>query len=402
MINASLGSHYSNGFIKQSLIQLGLTLLNIKKPDYKKELKKELGKFWPGEINLVYKGRDAIDLCLRRYGIDKNSDGVMTQAFTCGAIEEGIGRAGATPLYVDIDKKKLNPTVDILEKAWNNNKQLKIKAIIIQHSLGNPADIKDIYNWTQKKKILLIEDLAQSFGAKDNDEKLLGSYADAIILSFGRDKIIDAVSGGAIVYKTKPTNNLLEEINSPKKHIVIKDLSYPFFTWLIRSTFNIGVGKIIHKFLKKINWFYSPVNSPTNKITSLPSAMAALALIQIRDFSKNHQHRKKMFKLYSEKLSSLPIKIITNSGSFLRFVFLTSDHQGLIESWRKNNIHLSDRWYRQAVDCGSRGCSKFYSAGSCINAEEVSNQIVNLPTHQKISLKDAEKIVRVTLDFYKK
>jgi len=402
MINASLGAHYSNSFVRQSLIQLGSTLLNIENIDSKKKLKKELNKFWPGEIDLVYKGRDAIELCLKNYGINKKTDGVMTQAFTCGAIEEGITRAGATPLYVDIDKKKLNPTTDILEKAWNKNKQLKIKAVIIQHSLGNPADIKEIYNWTQEKKILLIEDLAQSFGAKDSDDKLLGSYADVIILSFGRDKIIDAISGGAVIHKKKSTNNLLEEIYSPKKQIIIKDLSYPFLTWLIRYTFNIGIGKIIHKFLKKINWFYSPINSPTNKITLMPPAMAALALNQIKDFSKNNQHRKEIAAIYSNKLSSLPIKIITNSGSFLRFVFLTNDHQRLIESWRKNNIHLSDRWYRRAVDCGSDNCSEIYLAGSCPNAEEISNQIVNLPTHQKISPQDAEKIIKVTLGFYKK
>src|SRR5690606_31002986 len=89
--------------------------------------------------------------------------------------------------------------IETLEKALKQNP--KAKALIVQHTLGYPADIEAIASWCKKNKLVLIEDLAHSAFGQLEDGRLLGSFGDAIAFSFGRDKVIDSISGGAVCFK---------------------------------------------------------------------------------------------------------------------------------------------------------------------------------------------------------
>jgi dTDP-4-amino-4,6-dideoxygalactose transaminase len=61
---------------------------------------------------------------------------------------------------------------------------------------------------------------------------------------------------------------------------------------------------------------------------------------------------------------------------------------------------LTDRWYRDPVDCGRLQCETHYQTGSCPNAEKMSDTIINLPTHAKITVADAEKIIIVIKKYF--
>ena len=108
MINASLGAHYSTRFVLTSVGLWWQTLLGLQATQASARLKTKLELLFDGQAALVYKGRDAIELVLRAYGLTDPSSVVLTQAFTCFAIEEAIVRAGATPHYADIGKDQLN------------------------------------------------------------------------------------------------------------------------------------------------------------------------------------------------------------------------------------------------------------------------------------------------------
>src|SRR5258708_9097790 len=92
---------------------------------------------------LFYKGRDAIEFALRVLEIGKE-DVVLTQAFTCHAIEEAIVRAGTVPTFVDLAEGEMNPSVQTIQNAVKEKKIDIPKALIIQHTLGVPANIKEV------------------------------------------------------------------------------------------------------------------------------------------------------------------------------------------------------------------------------------------------------------------
>jgi len=76
------------------------------------------------------------------------------------------------------------------------------KAIMIQHTLGIPADIDAIRDICQRHHLLFIEDCAHALGASYKGQKC-GTFGDMAIFSFGRDKIISSVNGGALLIKNE-------------------------------------------------------------------------------------------------------------------------------------------------------------------------------------------------------
>jgi len=386
----SLGSNYNFTFI---LLALKLLFIPSRKSSLI-QLSNFLSKKFKGETYLTYKGRDAIELALRTLNIGEK-DEVLTQAFTCHAIEEAITRAGAKPRYVDLEKNELNPSVKTLEKAYKQANHPK--ALLIQHTLGIPANIIKIAKWCKKKKLILIEDLAQAYGGVNKKDQLLGTNADVVILSFGRDKVLDAISGGACVIKIP--HNKIQITESPSKKIIVLDLFYPLLTWIIRKTYPIQIGKGIHWLSQKLNILGSPIQSPTNHTTQLPESHAFLVLFQFNQLNNQLQHRKTIAKKYYEQYkptSPLNLNLI-EQGSNLRFSILVKNPIQFIKQAHLNKIFIADRWYRQAVDSGKLHKSSIYKSKSCPNAEILSKHIVNLPTHINITDEDIERVMKLSL-----
>lgn len=388
----SLGSNYTFSFVLYSLFQL----FNIRDSNSVTILEKKLEKIYGGKIFTFYKGRHAIEFSLQSLGIGKK-DKVLTQAFTCFAVEEGIVKSGAEPVFVDVEKYKLNLSVKTLDRAHRQHKD--IKAVLVQHTLGVPAEIKAIRNWCDEKGLILIEDLAHSYGVVEDGGKPFGDLADVVVLSFGRDKMLDAVSGGACIFKIK-THNSKEEYLKVKNHIPfnqnVSDLLYPLFTWIIRKTYFLGFGKILHFVLRSLGFFKSSVDSSIIQLTKLPMQHASLVNYQLSNFEKQHIHRNRITRIYSSALSK--VKKYLNSdfknSSPLRFPLIVENPNQIVECMKNNKIYLADRWYKSPVECDSTGRVSSYKEGECPQAEHLSKHLINLPVHINVSKKQAENIMK--------
>ena len=138
-------------------------------------------------------GTDALHLALEATGITAG-DEVITSAFTFIATAEAIKYVGATPVFVDIDEKTFNITVDTIEKAITE----KTKAIMPVHLFGQPTDLNKIKLLCEKYNLKLIEDCAQSFGASLQGMQT-GSFGDASGFSFFPSKNLGAFGDGGLV-----------------------------------------------------------------------------------------------------------------------------------------------------------------------------------------------------------
>ena len=109
----------------------------------------------------VNSGTDALIISLRSLGISKG-DEVITTPFSFFATAEAISRVGATPIFVDIEAQSfnINPR-KIIQKITP-----KTKAILPVHLYGNPASMAQIVEIAKTYNLKIIEDCAQSFGAK--------------------------------------------------------------------------------------------------------------------------------------------------------------------------------------------------------------------------------------------
>jgi dTDP-4-amino-4,6-dideoxygalactose transaminase len=104
----------------------------------------------------VANGTDALVLSLEAMGIGAG-DEVICPAFTFYATSEAIARAGATPVFADIDPVTLNlDPADVAARVTP-----RTKAIMPVHLFGRPAPLQEL----QSLGLPLIEDAAQAFGA---------------------------------------------------------------------------------------------------------------------------------------------------------------------------------------------------------------------------------------------
>jgi len=154
-------------------------------------------------------GTDALHLALRAEGI-ADGDEVITSAFTFIATAEAIKYVGATPVFVDIDPKTFNITVENIEEAITP----KTKAVMPVHLFGQPADMVKIKALCDKHNLKLIEDCAQSFGARING-KQTGSIGNASGFSFFPSKNLGAFGdGGLVVTNSDETAKMIKMLRN--------------------------------------------------------------------------------------------------------------------------------------------------------------------------------------------
>ena len=117
-------------------------------------------------------GTDAIFLALKSINVG-NGDEVITTPFTFISTVEAIINIGAKPIFADIDEDSFNIDTRKIEEKISD----KTRAIMPVHLFGNPVNIKEIKEIIQNKDIKIIEDCAQSFGAKFDGDNV-GTVGD--------------------------------------------------------------------------------------------------------------------------------------------------------------------------------------------------------------------------------
>jgi UDP-2-acetamido-2-deoxy-ribo-hexuluronate aminotransferase len=134
------------------------------------ELEKILAGFIGVDYSLaVSSGTDALLIALMALGVGYG-DEIITTPFSFFATAEVIALLGAKPVFVDIDSKTYNIDPALIESAITD----KTKAIIPVSLYGECADFDAINDIAKKYNLPVIEDGAQSFGAKYKGRRSCG------------------------------------------------------------------------------------------------------------------------------------------------------------------------------------------------------------------------------------
>ncbi|KTD82728.1 aminotransferase class I/II-fold pyridoxal phosphate-dependent enzyme [Legionella waltersii] len=144
-------------------------------------------------------GTAAIHLALVLLGI-KPGDAVFSSSFTFVATVNPILYQGATPIFIDSDMDTWNMSPVALERALReakaNNKLPK--AVIIVNLYGQSANYDALCALCNEYNIPIIEDAAESLGARYNN-RASGTFGKLGVFSFNGNKIITTSGGGMLV-----------------------------------------------------------------------------------------------------------------------------------------------------------------------------------------------------------
>ena len=146
-------------------------------------------------------GTDALSLALMTWGIGPG-DAVFVPDFTFFSSGEVVSFAGATPVFVDVEKDTFNISPQSLEKAIHKvakDKKLTPRVIVAVDLFGQPANYPAIKKIAEKNNLLILEDGAQGFGGKIGDKRAC-SFGDISTTSFFPAKPLGCYGDGGAVF----------------------------------------------------------------------------------------------------------------------------------------------------------------------------------------------------------
>lgn len=107
---------------------------------------------------------------------------------------------GGEPIFIDIEIDTWNMDPKALKKAFEIYPEVKL--VVLVNLYGTPAKLDEIRNICDAHSAILIEDAAESLGAKLGGG-MTASFGDMSIVSYNGNKLITGSSGGALLTNSK-------------------------------------------------------------------------------------------------------------------------------------------------------------------------------------------------------
>lgn len=355
----------------------------------RKELKKRLSNLVyasqrEGDMSasLYFSGRSALKTLLTLLEIPKGSS-VGVLGFTCEAVVLPILASGLRPVYIDISSIDFSLNKEDLQKKYTS----QMSVLIIQHSFGiTPIHRDNLIEFAIRNNVWIIEDLAHGF--IPNNLAPPATDNTCALLSFGRSKLISSVFGAAIITPNKSLSHKLEQaqksLAEPPNTLVMRCLLYKMLSPLIKSTYQTGLGKLMHKITRAVNLFPQEISPRERKgeydnryELAYPEALAHTLNLQLDRMTHVIQTMRKRGEEYQKALSLVPY----SSPPLGRFPLLVKREcrANILRHFHCLGVFLGS-WYSQPVSPKGVDLTKMnYAGGSCPAAEDICERVINLP-----------------------
>lgn len=356
-------------------------------------------RYGVSRVEFFDSGRSALYELLGAFGIG-DGDEVITQAFTCVAVPNSVSWTGATPVYADIDETYNIDPASIVKRITP-----KTKAIIVQHTLGIPAAMKHITSVAKKHDLVVLEDCAHAIGAYA-DGKPVGTWGDAAFFSFGRDKVVSSVFGGAGFVHDRHSRvqeafmNRATGAPMPSYGWIAQQLFHPILFSVALPLYSTGLGKALIEVSKRLRLISIPVQKeecrgqkPMVISSGYPNALAQLLQRQLEKLERDNLQRREVAHLYRKALtdSGYTLPPDTEGSVYLRFPVQIDAPGDVYRRAKKEGIILGT-WYSNIIDPKAVSHTTVgYRKGMCPHAERAAKRILNLPTRIRIS--DATRVI---------
>ena len=333
-------------------------------------LENELGAFLGIEHVIgVSSGTDAILLALMTLEIGPG-DEVLCPAFTFFATAGCVARVGAKPVFVDVDRASYN--MDPADAARKITK--RTKAMIPVHLFGQCADMDGIGALAAENNLFVIEDAAQSLGARYR-RKPAGTIGHFGAFSFYPTKNLGGLGDGGL--------------------LVCRDEALAAKARALR---NHGAEKTYHHAYVGGNF-------------RLDALQAAFLRVKLRELGSYSAQRKRHALYYTEKLSKLSQAALGGDAeSNTAWLVLPPVARGCDHAWNQYTVRvtekrdnfrdfLSDRGIHTAiyypVPLNRQECFlKYGQRDNCPESAQLAGEVLSLPIYGELERSQLAEVVK--------
>ncbi|MCB0324360.1 MAG: DegT/DnrJ/EryC1/StrS aminotransferase family protein [Bdellovibrionales bacterium] len=351
--------------------------------------------------------------CLIEEGRAAGRDEVVLSPYTIADIINMVICAGGKPVFADVDRETCNIRADEVARTIGP----KTAAVLVTHLHGLAAPIEEIQHLCKPHGISVIEDAAQAFGTRLNNEQI-GTLGRAGVFSFGMFKNINSWFGGAVV-----TNDdaLAERLASElaryefqSASFVLKKLKKGMFTdvathpllfklltfWVFRYGFLNDIEAINKRVRTELD--VSPKESiPDEYLRRYTPAQARLLLPQFPHIDEHSAVRIRNAKIYHSALEHVTELVIPPlredfSHIYTYFPIQYRERTELIKYLMRHGRDLAAQHYKNCADLP--GFRAFYR--DCPNARKVAEELIFLPTYPRYGHDETKRTADVLQSFF--
>lgn len=309
----------------------------------------------------------ALHLSLLAYGIGRGDEVITTPMSFC-ATSNSILHAGATLVFVDVEKETGNINAELIEAVITKT----TKAIMPVHLYGQMCDMKKIRTIADKYGLIVIEDAAHAIEA-ERDGVRVGELSETACFSFYATKNITSGEGGAV---TTSSSEKADIIRMLRLHGIDK------------SAIDRYTKVYQHWDMPVLGWKYN-----------MDNIHAALLIGQLKKIDGLWKRRDEIWRTYEDKLTGIRdlsiLKTIGNSRH-ARHLFTI-----LVQEDKRDSIlhELQNRGIGVAVNYRPIHLLKYYretfgyKEGDFPVAEDIGNRTISLPLYPRLDNAEVSYVI---------
>jgi perosamine synthetase len=363
--------------------------------------------------SFFWKGRVAFYAILKALGVGPG-DCVMVPGYTCVVVPAAVHFLGARSLYVDIDPLTFNTSLEGIDRLWKENGQQRIRALVVQHTYGLPADTAPIILWARQRGIWVIEDCCHVLGSRyrgpDGEWRDVGSLGDACFFSSQWSKPVSTGLGGWTLTANRVLAEAIAEVHrreclapSPRETVLLQAqvlarslLSAQRFYWTAASLYRLlaRAGICIGSSAEEELMGKQPMGYAKRMSEFQRKRLAR----QLGDAEVVIGHRQRLQTVYESALAELGLPQLTipehADPILLRYPVRVSNKDAVLKEAQHHGVELGDWFDHPLHPRGSADRAFGYESGMCPVAEQAAQEVVNLPLHIRITERVAMETVR--------
>jgi dTDP-4-amino-4,6-dideoxygalactose transaminase len=327
-------------------------------------------------------GTEALWLALVAAGV-KPGDSVITTAFSFFASASAIVRAGATPVFVDVDPGTLNLDAALVSRRLQTKRPENLRAILPVHLYGQCADMDGFDRIVKENAkehahefgVVIVEDAAQAIGGEWSGRGA-GSLGATAAFSFYPTKNLSAYGDAGVVTTSRP--EMAEHMRRLRNHGSPRRYYHDEFGW-------------------------------NGRMDAIQAAVLRVKLAHIADWNqRRHGHAATYDRLFAgsgltSDESAAPVRLLARSPQ-AKHVF----HQYVIRAQRRDKLRkfLAERkigsevYYPLPLHLQPVFSYLGLKAGDLPVSEQAAREVLALPMFPELTEAEIRRVVESIADFY--